>query len=57
MSLRHYDKWIPEKPVSTVEAGGYSVVILGFLAVAVGAIWYTFKELLLEPKVGQRCSG
>ena len=44
------DKWIPEKPVSAAEAGGYSLVIAAGLAVALGAMWYSFKELLFEPK-------
>ena len=43
------DKWIPEKPVSVAEGAGYSVVIAAGLAVAVGAMWYSFKELILEP--------
>jgi len=44
------DKWIPEKPVSAAEAGGYSLVIAAGLAIALGAMWYSFKELLFEPK-------
>ena len=44
------DKWIPEKPVSAVEAGGYGIVIAAALAVALGAIWFSFKELIFEPK-------
>ena len=43
------DKWIPEKPVSKVEAGGYSLIIAAGLAVALGAVWYSLKELVLEP--------
>ena len=43
------DKWIPEKPVSAAEGAGYSVVIAAGLAVALGAMWFSFKELLLEP--------
>jgi len=44
------DKWIPEKPVSAVEAGGYGIVIAAALAVALGAVWFSFKELIFEPK-------
>ena len=44
------DKWIPEKPVSATEAGGYTLVIAAGLAVALGAIWFSLKELILEPK-------
>ena len=44
------DKWIPEKPVSAVEAGGYDIVIAAALAVALGAVWFSFKELIFEPK-------
>jgi len=42
------DKWIPEKPVSKAEAGGYTVIIAAGLAVALGAVWYSLKELVLE---------
>ena len=35
---------------SAAEAGGYSLVIAAGLAVALGAMWYSFKELLFEPK-------
>ena len=31
------------------EGAGYSIVIAAGLAVAVGAMWFSFKELLLEP--------
>ena len=43
------DKWIPEKPVSAAEAGGYGVFIAAGLAVALGAVWFSLKELVLEP--------
>ena len=43
------DKWIPEKPVSAAEAGGYGVFIAAGLAVALGAMWFSLKELVLEP--------
>ena len=38
------------KRVSAAEAGGYSLVIAAGLAIALGAMWYSFKELLFEPK-------
>ena len=43
------DKWIPEKPVSAAEAGGYGFAIAAGLAVALGAVWFSLKELVLEP--------
>jgi mitochondrial import inner membrane translocase subunit TIM21 len=43
------DKWIPEKPVSAAEASGYGFAIAAGLAVALGAMWFSLKELVLEP--------
>ena len=36
--------------MSATEAGGYTLVIAAGLAVALGAIWFSLKELILEPK-------
>ena len=36
--------------MSAVEAGGYGIVIAAALAVALGAVWFSFKELIFEPK-------
>ena len=44
------DKWIPEKPVTATETAGYGVVIAAGLAVALGAMWFSLKELVLESK-------
>eukprot|EP00252_Welwitschia_mirabilis_P015520 TRINITY_DN34159_c0_g1_i1.p1 TRINITY_DN34159_c0_g1~~TRINITY_DN34159_c0_g1_i1.p1 ORF type:complete len:285 (+),score=40.97 TRINITY_DN34159_c0_g1_i1:203-1057(+) len=41
---------IPEKPVTFAEGASYSLVILVGLAVAGGAAYAVFKELIFEPK-------
>jgi len=44
------DKWIPEKPVSAIEAGSYGVVGLIGLSVAAGAMWFGANELFGTPR-------
>lgn len=41
---------IPEKPVTFTEGASYSLVILAGLAVAAGAAYGVFKELIFQPK-------
>ncbi|GLJ23951.1 hypothetical protein SUGI_0455340 [Cryptomeria japonica] len=41
---------IPEQPVTFAEGASYSLVILAGLAVAAGAAYAVFKELIFEPK-------
>lgn len=41
---------IPEQPVTFAEGASYSLVIFAGLAVAAGAAYAVFKELIFEPK-------